>query len=1008
MQTNILSSENRAPMHTPFGAYATLEQALNREKQTISLNGEWDCVVYESPEAIPSDWAQDPRTESRKISVPSCWEFEGIGKPIYTNMLYPFNRSAGDHSFEIEVTPGVYDLNAPLIPKDNLTVCYYRTFTVPETLIEKKIFLNFGGVETTFELAVNGQYVGCSEDSKVDAEFEVTDYLQPGENQLAVKVFRFSPQSYLEDQDYWHVHGIYRDVTLYGKAACRMVDYQVQTLFGEALSQAALRLRVWPDHNTPLFGSCKVKIALYDAEKNLVAEKESKPFAQYGVYLMAKYVLEETLPVENPKLWDSEHPNLYTLVLTMIDPNGNASDIESCRVGFREVRIENGFLQLNRKRLIVRGTNLHEWSAYTGRTVSEEELKESLHTMKALNFNSIRTCHYPKNTLFYDLCDEYGLYVVDEANLETHGYGGALSDSPQWLHAYMDRAVRMAQRDKNHPSVIIWSLGNESGSGANQAAMYGWLKEYDNRPVQYESGGGKPNVSDLLCPMYPGQDWIETCMTGDDKRPMVMCEYIYAKGNSNGNMDLYWDLIRKYPRFQGGFLWDFHDKAIQQTMPDGSKWMRYAGAFGEDVQDPVADMCLNGIVFADLSPKPAAWELKSLQAPVQIVYQSWHGIFGSYYLVNEHLSTNCGDLHLEWSLVCDGEEVESGAIDDITTKPGDRRALELPYDRSKVRGEACVDLYVKQKNGHIIYQTQLEAEGSCAYNANTVLPTGGKLAVSESEDAVTVQSEHITVTLDRVAGTLRKVMRDGKVILSDEKDLFYRAPTGIDEGQGAGSYNEDWTKAGLKNLMPQVMDTQVFGAGKLAVVKVRTDFLDGKLSLEKTYEITDAGVTLTVNALNTTGLETLGRIGHSFDLPKEYDQIKYYGRGPWENYTDRKHHAFVGLYETAVQEMHVPYVRCCECGGREDVRFLEIKNGAGEGVCVTSGENFHFSALPWSVREYADADYEDLLPESSATVLTLDGVHAGLGGDTGWTKNIHPEYRIVPGRYFYKFTLKWI
>lgn len=1018
MQGEIRSSENRAQMHTPFGAYETVEQALSGDrthsKNVLSLNGEWDCCVYENPEAVPANWKDGPGENRRKIPVPSCWEFEGIGKPIYTNILYPFKRGE-DRSFETEVTPGVYDLNAPLIPKDNLTVCYYTTFTLPEALKGKKIFLNFGGVETAFSLAVNGTDAGYSEDSKVDAEFEITPCLHDGKNQIAVKVFRFSPQSYLEDQDYWHVHGITRDVTLYGKNAQRMVDYQVQTLFGDSLSQASLRVRVWPDTDTPLFGSCKVKLALYDAQKNPVAEKEFKPFSQYGVYLDAKYVLEESIPVDSPKLWDSEHPHLYTLVLTMTDGDGVVTDIESCKVGFREVRIENGVLQLNRKRLVIRGTDLHEWSAVTGRTVSLEELKETLRTMKALNFNAIRTSHYPKDVRFYDLCDEYGLYVVDEANVETHGYGGGLSDSPLWLHAYLDRAVRMCLRDKNHPSVIIWSLGNESGVGANHAAMYGWLKEYDTRPVQYESGGSKIGTSDLLCPMYPDRDWIEVCMGGDDTRPMVMCEYIYAKSNSNGNMDVYWDLVRKYPRFQGGFLWDFQDKAFCQKMSDGSSRMRYAGAFGEDVQDPVPDMCLNGIVFADLQLKPAAWELQSLQSPVQIVYQDWHGMFGNYYLVNEQLSSDCADFLLEWSLVCDGEETEHGVIEDLTIVPGGRRVLELPYDRAKVRGEAFVNLLLRRKHdtffakaGQIIYRLQLEAVGSCAYRAPKLPASGEQLTLTEAGSCIEIHGNNLCVVLNRNAGTIREVAKDGKTLITGEEDVFYRAPTGIDEGQGEGSYNDEWNKAGLKNAVPQVKNVEVFCAGTLAVVKFETEFLDGRLSLEKTYEITAAGITMTVNAINATGLETLGRIGHSFTLPKEYDQVKYYGRGPWENYIDRKKAALVGIYETTVGDMHVPYVRCCECGGREDARFAELTDHTGNGLRVTGGENFHFSALPWSVQEYADADYEDQLPESAATVLTLDGAHAGLGGDTGWTKNIHPEYRIVPGRYLYRFTLEWL
>lgn len=1006
-------------MHTPFGVYESVEQALTGDKKCskmmLNLNGIWQCIVYNDPGQVPVGWENGPQGAIREIHVPACWEFEGIGFPVYTNMLYPFNRESGDHSYETELTKGVYELNAPHIPKDNLTVCYYRKFDLPSSFEDKNVFLNFGGVETAYELAVNGHYIGFSEDSKLDSEFEITKYLCPGENLIAAKVMRFSPQSYLEDQDYWHVHGIYRDVTLYAKNRLRMVDYQVQTLFGDSLDQAKLRVRVWPDSNTPLYGEGKVKISLYDSNRKLILSKESKPFAEYGFYLMAKYVMEEEIPVERPMLWDSEHPNLYTLVLELSDGDGNVTDIESCRIGFREVRIENGILQLNRKRMIIRGTNLHEWSPYTGRAVPEEELRKTICSMKALNFNAIRTSHYPKNTMFYDICDEYGMYVVDEANVETHGYGGALSDSPLWLDAYLQRVVRMCLRDKNHPCVIIWSLGNESGVGANHSAMYGWLKEYDNRPVQYESGGGKPNTSDLLCPMYADQDWIENCMSGDDKRPMVLCEYIYAKSNSNGNMDLYWDLVRKYPRFQGGFLWDYQDKAIEQTKENGSKWMRYAGAFSEDVVDPVPDMCLNGIVFADLEPKPAAWELQSLQSPVQIIYWSWHGILGSYYIVNEQTSSDCGDMLFRWELVCNGERVQEGVWENIRIAPGERMAIELPYDRALVKGEAFFNVYVSLKEdtfyakaGHVFYRIQLEAEGSRAY-CPAQLPFGeGALGVMESSDQIFVEGGKIRVVIDRKTGTIAEASKAGETILNGERDLFYRAPTGIDEGQGAGSYRQQWDEAGLQDAKPIVKDIRVLNAESVVVVKIKTEFLDGKLSLDKSYEISEAGISLTVNVCNGTGLETLPRIGQGFHLPPRFERIKYYGRGPWENYRDRKKMSLVGLYETTVSEMHVPYVRCCECGGREDVRFLELNDGKGNGIRVTGGAYFHFSALPWSVDEYTQANYQDELPNSSGTFLAVDAIHAGLGGDTGWTRNIHPEYRILPGRYLYRIDLEWI
>ncbi len=1015
----ISSSENRAPMHSPFGAYETESQALACDRRasvfTYDLNGIWDCCVFDDPESVPKDWMNERGAANIKIKVPSCLEFEGIGKPVYTNVSYPFNRKLGDHSFETEMTPGVFELNAPYVPRKNMTVCFYRTFDLPDSFEGRKIFINFGGVETAFELAVNGKFVGTSEDSKLDAEFEITSYINAGSNLIAVKLFRFSPQSYLEDQDYWQVHGIYRDVTLYSKASLRMTDFQVQTVFGDSLEDAALRIRIWPDHNTPLYGSCRVEMKLFDADGAAVASKTSKSFAEYVRYLDENHVVKEELEVRAPKLWSSERPYLYTLVITMTDPEGQVCDIESCRVGFREIRIKDGILQINRKRMIVRGTNLHEWSPYTGRAISKEEVRTVLCSMKALNFNAVRTCHYPQNTFFYDLCDELGLYVVDEANVETHEYGGALSNSPLWLHAYMDRAVRMCLRDKNHPCVIIWSLGNESGAGANQTAMYGWLKGFDDRPVQYESGGCRENVSDILCPMYPTRDWIEECMASPDRRPYIMCEYAYAKSNSNGNVDMYWDLIRKYPRFQGGFLWDFRDKAIEQSMPDGSKHMRYAGAFGEDVVDSVPDMCLNGIVFADLTPKPAAEEIKKLQAPVSVTYVSWHGLKGTYYIVNEAVFDDCSAYSFDWELVCDGKKVQEGNLGDVRIAPGERTVLDIPYDRGLVNGEAFIDLYVRQredtfwsKAGDVIFREQLQTENSKAYGFDEAFVTGGKVEVRETGNSVIVTGEHINAVLQKETGNLHDLTWDGRHILGEEQDCFYRAPTGIDEGSGENCYNDLWIRAGLRDPEGKVKSLRIYPTEDLVTVKERVDYLNGQISLEKVYEISDFDISLTVNALNAVDLETLPRIGQTMLLAPQYRHVKYYGRGPWENYRDRKASAFLGIYEQDVEKMHVPYVRCCECGGREDTRWLEVTDDSGHGVRVTGSDYFHFSALPWSISQYADADYQEELGRSRGTVLTLDGIHAGLGGDTGWTKNIHPEYRIKQGRYFYRFSLKMI
>lgn len=1002
--SHIVSAYGREPMHAPFYCFDTVEKALasaGASSNCMNLNGIWKVAVYGSVEETPENWYEMPK-ETRDMPVPSNWEFHGIGKPIYTNIIYPFDRNTGDHSFEVQVKPGEYILNAPFVPKDNLNVIYYTEFEVPEHFEGKNLILQFGGVETGYHLAVNGQVIAYSEDSKLDAEFNITDYVKSGKNALAVRVYQFTAHSYLEDQDYWHTHGIQRDVTLRAQSKRHFEDFKVWTEFGESMEQASLCVKIWANRGIDCFGEDYVTISLYDEDGKQVLCEDTRPFGEYHGYLVEDYVAEMTIPVAAPKLWNHEHPHLYTLVLVQKDKNGNCLDIEHCNVGFREIRICNGVLQINRKRMIVRGVNLHEWSGKTGRYVSEEELLQTLYKMKQLNFNAIRTCHYPKNVKFYEMCDRLGFYVVDETNLETHGYGGSLSASQLWLHAYMDRVVRMCLRDKNHPCIIIWSLGNESGAGPNHAAMYGWLKEYDNRPVQLESGGSKRTTSDIMCPMYPDNDWILTCMSGDDIRPFIMCEYNYVKSNSAGNLDEYWDKIRKYDRFQGGFVWDFQDKAMPQEREDGSIAFRYAGAFGETVMDAVRDMCLNGVVYPDLSEKPHAYEIKNRQAPVSVRYESWHGMEGVYTILNENLEDSFDIYTFDWELISDGNVVETGEIL-LKAAAGEKAVIEIPYNRSLVKGECFINFYVRLKEaapwaeaGYVVFRKQFEVKGSYAW-CEEACRCKNVIKVEESENVLKIHLSEMELIFDRKKGEFLQT-----------EDLLYRAPTGIDEGQGDNSYDKDWIKAGLYDAEKKVESVDYKVLEDVVYLYTKVSYLDSRIVIHKNYEVTSEGINLQLAFMNRTGLETIPRIGIGIALPASYTNVKYYGRGPWENYSDRKDSALIGIYETTVEKMHEHYIRCCECGGREDVRYVELTDADHKGIRISADRTFHFSALPWNPAQYRLADYEDQLPESTQTYLSIDGVMAGLGGDTGWTRNIHQQYRITDGGYNFSFYLKWI
>lgn len=1015
---------NRYPMHTPYGAYESVEQALegdrNRSKFVFSLNGLWKFHMYDSPESVEDGFYREDFDISgwADMPVPSNWELNGYGKPVYTNMLYPFKREDASARFEMEIVRGQCELNAPFVPEKNLTGCYRRTFVLPQDYVGREILIDFGGVESCFYLWINGDMVGYSQDSKVNAEFNITEYVRQGENTIAVQVMRYCDGTYLEDQDYWHLSGIYRDVRIVAKPYQHILDYKIETLFEHHhYDQARFSVMIHPDNTKPLYGEHYVHLTLYNQAHEPVTSFDTKPFAQCGFYLSPKFVAFASAQINHPVLWSAETPYLYTLVLELKDKNGVTVDIESSRVGFRHIEInDSGVLTLNGKRLVIRGVDRHDFCPESGRYVTKAYMKKEIAVMKQLNFNAVRTSHYPDSLDWYDLCDALGIYLVDETNLETHGFGGQLSCSPEWTHAYMERAARMVLRDKNHPSVILWSLGNESGAGMNHAAMYGWIKEYDKtRYVQYESGNPKGNISDIICPMYPNMSWVEDVMAdSSDLRPFIMCEYAYAKSNSNGNFKEFWDYIDKYPRFQGGFLWDFSDKAIAvKDENNGTKYV-YGGYFGEDVVDPVPDMCMNGVVHPDLSFKPGALEVRNGQSPVLIEYVANPYIgTGSWKIVNHYHVLDLSHLKVRYEVVKNGILTREGCLETLTTPAGGSDDLWIPEISGDLCDEVYVNYYVELAKdtffapaGYEIYRKQIPLTG------NVYCPESGEVfsdcvQVRENDDSVEIFGDGVSVVYDKKKGVFSRAQFNGQQYLEGGNDEFYRAVTGIDEGthEKGRNFDDDWREKGLDRLEKSVESVVVCPGDRVIILKVRSVYGAGMFRTNTTYMIGSRGMEIHNQVVNNSGFECIPRIGLSFRLPSEYSRLSWYGLGPWETYQDRKSAAFMGQYEDTVAAQHEPFVVPCECGGHEDTRCMTLSDGRHK-LTVTGGAPFHFSALPYSMEAYLKAGYADELPKvCTGTWLMLDAVHAGLGGDTGWAKNIHPEYRIKTGMYAYSFKL---
>ena len=1036
----------RGPMHFPAGAYETVKQALDCDRSASryvhDLNGTWKFFMYPSPETADANFFKTDYDDQgwADMPVPSNWEYMGYDRPVYTNIDYPFPRGVKKEPWETRLSGDVRVPNAPYVPQDNPAGCYRRHFRISKNDLERDIFLDFGGVESAFYVWVNGNPAGYSKDSKLNSEFNITPFVHPGDNVVAVMVLKYCDGSWLEDQDYWHLHGIYRDVRLIARARVRMEDFKVETLFdGGDYSRSILAVTIRPRMDVDGFGDWSVRLTLYDADRQMITSWRTETFCKYMAYLWPpRYVARTETLISSPKLWTAETPYLYTLVLELLDGDGQVTEIESCRVGFRQVHINGqGILTLNGRRLVIRGVDRHEFCPESGRTVAREYMKKEIMAMKRLNFNAVRTSHYPDCEAWYDLCDELGMYLVDEANVETHGYGGNLSDSPQWTAAFLERAQRMVLRDKNHPSVLIWSLGNESGAGANQAAMYGWIKEYDKtRYVQYESGDPEKNISDIICPMYPKMEWVLDAMAdSSDLRPFIMCEYAYAKSNSNGNFKEFWDYIRKFPRFQGGFLWDWADKAIfAQTDdtgridPDGAlKRYLYGGAFRETVMDQAPEMCMNGVMFADLSPKPGAFEVRNSQAPVFIRKVSdpylgtacWH-IFNDY-----HTLTLC-HLKIRWELLCNGEICDQGELPVYDTAAGAHAPLIVPKAAEKAHGESYVNYYVEYRKdtafgraGDEVYRFQISVNREIFCPKPPVQQNSGRLILREEESRIIISGESLFAVYHKEKGAFEQVEADGRLCFKNGGEIFYRAETGIDEGthetDSLRNYKAYWENAGLHRLHKKVRNIESFMAGNRAVLEEQAEFAPsghedadaGQTPLLVTftrYEFFGRQLTVYSRVINQSGLCTLPRIGRVFCLDKAFSQLSWYGRGPWESYCDRKDSALMGMWNSTVEGQHMPFVVPCECGGHEDVRYVAL-SGGGRQLRVYGDRDFHFSALPYSPEAYLAARYENELGERTNTWLILDAAHTGLGGDTGWTRTIHPEYFIKPGAYEYTWKL---
>jgi beta-galactosidase len=1003
---------NKEPGHCTLVPYSDIETAIKADRKASrfykSLNGNWRFHWVSKPADRPLNFYESSYDVSAwdQIPVPSNWQMHGYGIPIYLNVPYPFPP------------------NPPYIPHDyNPVGSYRRGFTISEEWKNRQIFLHFDGVKSAFYVWMNGQKVGYSQDSMTPAEFNITQYLKSGENTLAVEVYRWSDGSYLEDQDMWRLSGIYRNVYLFATPQVHIRDFFVRTDLDESYSDATLMIRPKITNFTDeSLEGWTIEAQLYDPDTEpVLAQPLSRTVSsiieeKYPQRDNVKFALLEH-KVSNPKKWSAEFPYLYTLVLTLKDAEGKTIEAESCRVGFREVEIKDGQLFVNGRSIKLFGVNRHEHDPDHGRAIPVSRMIQDIKLLKQHNINAVRTSHYPDDPTWYDLCDRYGIYLIDEANLESHGLKGYLSNVADWHNAFVERAIRMVERDKNHPSVIFWSLGNETGCGPNHAAMSAWIKEYDpTRPIHYEGAVGDPvdyPYVDMISRMYARIPQIIRLATDpNDNRPMVLCEYAHAMGNSVGNLKEYWDAIRSHKRLIGGFIWDWADQGLRKKSPDGKYFWAYGGDFGDKPND--GNFCCNGLVQPDRKPNPSLYEVKK-------VYQRVHVLpidilAGKFRIYNEYDFLNLDFADIRCELVADGRVINKGTLPKLSLPARAQRNIQLDFKKPEFQPGA--EYWIKiifslaadtswAKKGHVLawdqFKMPFDVPPTPVVDPN-MIPS---LTLKQDSEKIVVSGSDFELVFGKDSGALESFDFNGKqLIASALVPNFWRVPIDNDEGNGMPKRLGVWRNAGPNRTINTVNAKQV----KPQIVRVTTEaaIRVGTNSTHKTiYTVYGNGDIIIDSKFTPVGdnLPDLPRFGMQMAVPGQLKRLTWLGRGPHETYWDRKTGGAFGLYSGHVNNIIHRYVRPQENGNRSDVRWMALTDREGVGLVAVGMPAIDVSAWPFTMQDLEKAKHIHELPQRDTITVNLDYKQMGVGGDDSWGARTHPEYTLPAKSYHYRLRL---
>ncbi|MBK5112291.1 MAG: DUF4981 domain-containing protein [Candidatus Heimdallarchaeota archaeon] len=1026
--------QNKSPPHNTLMPFSTVESALNSEREDSpfyqSLNGQWQFNWVEKPADRPVDFFKPDFDTSKwdNIIVPSNWQLEGYGIPIYSNIKYPYSIS----------------LKKKEIPKIdhnyNPVGSYKREFIVSEDWAAREIFLHFAGVKSAFYIWINGKKVGYSQGSMTPAEFNITEFVEVGTNTISVEVYRWSDGSYLEDQDMWRFSGIYRDVFLFSTPKIHLRDFFVYCEFDEFYNDAILKLRAKVRNFGNLLAKAyKIELILYQPG-GVLFETESKMVRDFNLGSESEILIYVWSKVSNPEKWSAEEPNLYDVIITLRDDNNKIIEVEHCKFGFRQVEIKNSQILINGKPILLKGVNRHEHDPDHGRAIPFERMEEDVRLMKQYNINAVRTSHYPNHPKFYELCDKYGIYVMDECNIESHGLRNILpkSDS-QWTTTCIDRMIRMVERDKNHPCIFMWSLGNEAGFGDNFRDMRDAALEIDSTRGFHYEGDHQIEIADVFSTMYTvpkefekaGQykwtrpDWFVRRIGPKlyKDKPRMLCEYAHAMGNSLGNFQKYMDIFEKYDNCVGGFIWDFVDQGITKIDEDKIGYWVYGGDFGDEPND--GNFCCNGIFLPNRLPNPSAFEVKKVYQNIKVLPVNL--IEGHFSIHNKFIFKSLDFVDLVWEFTADGDIIQNDVITDLNIGPGEIIEITIPIKEPEIIAykEYFLKISFKLKEdalwadqGHVVawdqYQIPFKPQATLYLDQDSI----PELFLEELDETIKVSNPQFSLNFSKKSGRIKSLTINNKeMIVAPLTPNFWRAP--IDNDLGVLSFAPGilkpfvkrrlnrWKRANrwqrltkisferLNNKVVRITTKSRIPLGLSPIVAVYTIFGSGDIHIS-------VGFTPRVNMI---------RFGMQMSIHQEYNNVEWYGRGSHETMFDRKSGAAIGVYSKPVNEMIHDYVKPQENGNRTDVRWFTLTNNEREGLLIQSFSPslLNFSVWPYSMLDLETAQHINELPKRDYVTVNIDYKQKGVGGDWPALARTHKEFKLKGfKKYTYSYRIKII